>query len=111
MQDKAEWLRQLFEFLIPSEIRAALFSVFVAWLRINYDSKEPKMIRRLLESLLCGAMTYMVTNSLLILGLPEGTGWFIGGSIGMLGADFIRVYLAKAARKFLAAKGLDNDKP
>lgn len=111
MQDKAEWIRQLFEFLIPTESRAAVFSVFVAWLRINYDSKEPRILRRFLEAMLCGTMTYMVTSSLMFLGLPEGTGWFVGGMIGMLGADFIRVYIAKAATKFLASKGLHDDKP
>jgi lambda family phage holin len=109
MHDKIEWLKQLFDTLVPEDMRAALFSVFVAWLRINYDSVEPRLLRRILEALLCGTITYMITSSLLFLNLPEGSGWFIGGSIGMLGADYIRVYIAKSAKKFLAARGISDD--
>lgn len=87
-RDPAAW-QQLFDSL-PEPVRAAILSVLVAWLRIMYDDREPRMLRRALEAALCGAITLGIGSGAEALGAGAGMAMFIGGTIGLYGADAVR---------------------
>lgn len=75
---------------LPEPVRATVISVGVAMLRILYDGKEPRIVRRFLESLLCGAITFGASSALQAMGAESGWGVFVGGAVGLLGADKVR---------------------
>lgn len=75
---------------LPEPARAALLSMGIAVLRILYDGREPRIVRRVLESLLCGAITFGASSGLHALGAAAGWGVFVGGAVGLLGADKVR---------------------
>lgn len=75
---------------IPQPVKAALLAGAVALLRIIYDGKEPRWFRRLLESSLCGFIALGVSYLCQAIGLPSGWEIFLGGAIGLLGADHVR---------------------
>lgn len=84
----------------PVEIKAAILAGFISFLRIMYDNKEPSFVRRFLESCLCGAITVATSYLIQAIGLQEGWSMFLGGMIGLFGADYIRT----KARKFAEAR-------
>lgn len=75
---------------LPEPVRATVMSICIAMLRILYDGKEPRYVRRVLESLLCGAITFGASSGLHAMGAEPGWGVFIGGAVGLLGADKVR---------------------
>lgn len=75
---------------LPEPIRAALLAAVVAMLRILYDGREPRWIRRLLESALCGAIALGVAHLVDALGMTQGWATFLGASVGLYGADQVR---------------------
>lgn len=75
---------------LPEPIRATLMSMAIATLRILYDGREPRAVRRVLESLLCGAITFGASSGIQAIGADPGWGVFMGGAIGLLGADKVR---------------------
>lgn len=85
---------------LPEPIRAALLAAVVAMLRILYDGREPRWIRRLLESALCGAIALGVAHLVDALGMTQGWATFLGASVGLYGADQVRTWgCAVAERK------------
>lgn len=84
---------------MPEPIRAALMSMAIAVLRILYDGREPRVVRRVLESLLCGAITFGASSGLQAIGAETGWGVFVGGAIGLLGADKVREIGRRYANK------------
>lgn len=82
-------LHQLLDSL-PEPIRAALLGALVALLRIIYDGREPRWVRRVLEAALCGAIALAVAHLCHALGLGDGWGTFLGASVGLFGADQVR---------------------
>lgn len=81
-----KWLASLF----TPEVKAALFTIFMAGLRILYENKEGKLLRKVLETLLCGALTYAAASGLTFFTLPPGVSICLGGMIGLMGADYVR---------------------
>lgn len=75
---------------MPEPVRAAVMSVGIAMLRIMYDGREPRIVRRILEALLCGAITFGASSGLQAIGAAPGWGVFVGGAVGLLGADKVR---------------------
>lgn len=75
---------------IPPMIQGAIMAFIISMLRIIYDDEEKKWQRKLLESMLCAALTIVAGSFVGALGLS--TEWIlgIGGLIGFLGADYIR---------------------
>jgi len=76
--------------MLPEPVRAALLASFISILRILYDGKEPRWARRFLEASLCGAISLGVANLVVALGMSSGWSVFLGGAIGLFGADQVR---------------------
>lgn len=78
---------------------AAGMAFILSWLRIQYDNKEPRMVRRLLEAML-GAVTVLVIGKTFeSLGVSSGWTYAAAGFIGVAGVDFVRELAQKWARK------------
>jgi lambda family phage holin len=75
---------------LPEPIKAALLAGCVAFLRVMYDDREPRLVRRVLEAALCGAIAFGVGSGMEAMGATPGIATFIGGAIGLLGADKVR---------------------
>lgn len=84
---------------LPEPIRAALMSMGIAALRIMYDGREPRAVRRVLEMLLCGAVTLAASSAVSAFGLHSDWSIFAGGAIGLLGADKVRELGRRYANK------------
>lgn len=84
---------------LPGTIKSAILATAVAFLRVMYDGKEPRMTRRLLESVLCGAIALCVASLLSAAGISADYSTFAGGSIGLLGADQVRAWARQIAAK------------
>jgi len=84
---------------IPEPFRAALLAAIVALLRILYDGKESRWVRRLLEAALCGAIALGVAHLIEAAGMSQGWATFLGASIGLFGADQVREWGRRIAEK------------
>lgn len=82
---------QLLETL-PEPFRSALLATLVALLRVLYDGREPRWIRRVLESALCGSIALGVSYLAEAVGAPAGWATFFGAAIGLFGADQVRTW-------------------
>lgn len=76
--------------LLPEPFRAALLATVVAMLRILYDGKEPRWVRRILEAALCGTIALGVAHGVEAVGMSSGWATFLGASVGLFGADQVR---------------------
>ncbi len=85
--------------VLAEPVRAAIISGVIAFMRVMYDGKEPKMIRRLLEAALCGSIALGVASGVEAMGMPEGFGTFFGAAIGLFGADQVRSWGRKIAER------------
>lgn len=92
--------------LLPEPVKGALLGTVVAGLRVMYDDREPRILRRVLESLLCGAIALGVASGVEALGLAKGIGTFVGGAVGLIGADQVR-----SLAQLYAARRLGQTKP
>lgn len=70
-----------------------ILSLVISWLRVTYSGRG--MRQRLLESLLCGAISLSVMSGMDMLGIPATASGFVGGSIGFLGVEKIREFAAR----------------
>lgn len=95
MQNDPEFMRILNS--LPEPSKAALLATVIALLRVIYDGKEPRWVRRFLESLLCGAIALGVAHLVQALGLSSGWATFLGGAVGLFGADQVREWGRKVA--------------
>lgn len=86
---------------LPEPIKGAVLGTAVAFLRVMYDDKEPRLVRRLLESALCGAIALCVSGIAEAAGMPPGTATFAGGAVGLFGADQVRIWARAIARRRL----------
>ena len=67
-----------------------VMAVVTSSLRIFYDQEETRLIRIIIESLLCGALT--VTAGSAMMGMGYGPDWYLacGGTIGFAGTQSVR---------------------
>lgn len=84
---------------LPEPIRAAILGTAVAALRILYDGREPRWVRRALEAVLCGAIALAVAYGAAAVGLSEGWGTFLGAAVGLFGADQVREWGRRVAER------------
>ena len=90
---------------LPDTAQAAIVGSVVAFLRVMYDDREPSLVRRLFECALCGAISMCIASLAETAGLSGNYSAFIGGSVGLLGADQVRTWARKLAqRRFDAGK-------
>jgi lambda family phage holin len=75
---------------LPEPVKAAILAALVALLRVMYDDREPRYIRRFLEAALCGAIAFGVGSGVDAMVASAGMAQFVGGFIGLLGADKVR---------------------
>ena len=78
----------------------------IAFLRVMYDDKEPRFWRRGLEAALCGMIALGVASGAEALGISANFSTFIGGAIGLFGADQIRSWGRQIVR-YRIGKGGD----
>lgn len=96
-KDTATWFAVISA--VPDTIQAALVGAAVAFLRVMYDDREPSFIRRLFECALCGAIAMCIASLAEATGMSGNYSTFIGGSVGLLGADQVRAWARKLAQK------------
>lgn len=96
-KDPANWLSAL---SLSDPVKAAVLAACVALLRILYDAKEPRWLRRILEAALCGAIALAIAHLTTAVGLPAGWATFLGGAVGLFGADQVREW----GRRLAAAR-------
>lgn len=101
MNDEASSLMKLIE-MLPEPARAAVLAALIAFVRVVYDGKEPRWIRRSLESVLCGLIALGISSLVQALGMADGWSTFIGASVGLFGADKVREW----GQRFAEKKGL-----
>lgn len=85
------------QFLLSAYLMAPALAFMTAFVRICYDEKEPRYVRAILESIICGLVTLSCTAAIHAVGWDSNWSVFIGGFVGFLGADYIRFF----ARDFL----------
>lgn len=85
--------------LLPEPIRAALLAGVVAMLRILYDGKEPRWVRRFLEAALCGTIALGIAHLVEAMGMSGGWATFLGAGVGLFGADQVREWGRLIAEK------------
>ena len=98
MNDHTEPLMKLIE-MLPEPARAAVLAALIAFVRVVYDGKEPRWIRRSLESVLCGLIALGISSLVQALGMADGWSTFIGASGGLFGADKVREWGQRFAEK------------
>jgi len=79
-------------------IYAACLSAVIAALRVTYAGGTVR--QKIIESLLCGALTLAAVSGLDLFGLPQSAAAFVGGLLGFIGVDRARAL----AERFLGAK-------
>lgn len=84
---------------LPDPVKASIFGTLVAWVRVLYDDKEPRHMRRFLEGLLCGLIALAVSSGAEVIGAPAGAGTVVGGMIGLFGADKVREWATGIAQR------------
>lgn len=87
------------ETAISPPMKGAMAAAGVAFLRVMYDNKEPRVVRRLLEVCLCGAITWFASYILPYIGISTDWSVFLGGSIGLIGADQVRSWGQSIAQR------------
>lgn len=98
MQDTTNAIMKLIE-LLPEPFRASALAAMVAFVRVMYDGKEPRLMRRVLESVLCGLIALSIAYMIEALGMSGNWATFIGGAVGLFGADQVRSWGRKFAEK------------
>ena len=96
-RDPSNWLH--------AELLAPLLSFVLALFRTVYDDKEPRWVRRLTESAMCGMITLSTGYVIDAMGWAGEWKYAAAGAIGFLGADYIR----SVAKKLIAKKVKQSD--
>lgn len=98
MQDTTDAIMKLIN-MLPEPFRASALAAMVAFVRVMYDGKEPRLMRRVLESVLCGLIALSIAYMIEALGMSGNWATFIGGAVGLFGADQVRSWGRKFAEK------------
>lgn len=79
------WIRE-----IDSSILGVIMSILMSVLRILRDKEESKFSSIMIESLLCGTISFTIGSAVHAMGY-NGWDYFIGGMVGMAGSQWVRV--------------------
>ena len=69
---------------------AMVLTFLLIWLRIQYDGKETKPVRQIIESVLGALIVMVVGLTVQKFGLSSGWSFFAAGFVGILGVDQVR---------------------
>jgi len=83
---------------LPVPVKSMLLASVIAFLRVMYDDKEPRFWRRALEATLCGMIALAVASGAEALGISNSFSTFLGGAIGLFGADQVRAWGRQVVR-------------
>ena len=103
MQDIFDGLAALYDAL-PTPIKAALLSMMLTILRFVYDDDRRKSRRKWLETAICIAITWGISEGLKAFDMHENAAYLIAVGVGWLGADFVR----ERAKHFVTRKSNDD---
>ena len=84
---------------VPEQGWAFIMAFVMAALRVYMDKSETRLIRILMESLICGGLTLAAASLISAVGLDHNYVIAAGGMIGFLGANSIRAIALKIASK------------
>lgn len=76
---------------IPASIKGAIMATMMGILRVVYDKEETAKIRMFLEGAMCGGMTLSISSLLDYCGAPESLSIAVGGFIGCIGVNKVRM--------------------
>lgn len=93
------FLQSTLELLKPQALPVTL-TIMLSYLRIQFDDKEPRPIRQLIEVALGGGLALVIGLSCDYFAISAGWKYVAVGSIGTLGVNFVR----STARKWVARK-------
>lgn len=79
-------------------IYGAFLALVTVYIRVTYSGGSVR--QRVLESLMCGAISLSLMSAMGWIGVPTSASGFIGGMVGFLGVDKLR----SAAELFLTKK-------
>ena len=94
-----ESIHRLAEYSHPA-VGGAIMAVVMSVIRVVYDRKETSILRIVLESLICGALSVSAGSALEALGYGQNWYLFCGGMIGFMGSQSIRAL----ANKYISTK-------
>ena len=98
MQDTTNAIMKLIE-LLPEPFRASALAAMVAFVRVMYDGKAPSLMRRVLAAVLCGLIALSIACMVEASGMSGNWATFIGGAVGLFGADQVRAWGRRFAEK------------
>ena len=87
-------IHKLLEHTHPA-VGGAIMAIVMSVVRVVYDRKETSILRIVLESLLCGALTVSAGSALDAMGYGQNWYLFCGGMIGFMGSQSIRALANK----------------
>jgi lambda family phage holin len=71
---------------------AVMLTFALSYMRIMFDDREPKPLRRLIEATLGALIVLTVGLTVERFGLSSGWAYFSAGFIGVLGVDQVRAF-------------------
>ncbi len=80
---------------LPPEVTGLCLAMFMAFVRILGDERDNKFIRILLESGICGGLSWACSYAVIALGASANWSVFLGGAIGYLGSATIHALAVK----------------
>jgi len=82
-------------------VGGVVMAVVMSTIRIIYDKKETNLLRIVMESFICGALSVSAGSALDAMGYGQNWYLFCGGFIGFMGSQSIRAL----ANKYITNKG------
>lgn len=77
---------------------ATALAFVLGYLRIMYDEKEPRPIRRLIEASLGAVLVFIIGMTCENFGVSPGWSYAAAGFVGVLGVDQVRLLAQKWAK-------------
>ena len=84
---------------LSAELMAPVLSFVLALLGLMHKDDKPNWKRTLVYSAMCGLITFSFGRAVSALGMHGDWKYAIGGCVGLLGVDFVRELVTKAANK------------
>ena len=75
---------------IPPSISGVILAIVLSLVRSISDKKENSFIKKIVESITCGALTVAAHHAIISCGYDSDWTVFAGGIIGLLGSDVIK---------------------